>query len=69
MDVIFDDLEEDAMVGPLLGDDQLIMEHGGDEEGDTEVPAHLCTTGPCVPTAASLPPCAALVIKSEIKLR
>ncbi len=39
MDVLFDDLEEDAMVGPLLGDDQLIMEHGGDEEGDTEVPA------------------------------
>ncbi|CAL8470976.1 g10518 [Coccomyxa elongata] len=36
VDVIFDDLEEDAMVGPLLGDDQLIMEHGGDEEGDTE---------------------------------
>lgn len=39
VDVLFDDLEEDAMVGPLLGDDQLIMEHGGDEEGDTEVPA------------------------------
>ncbi|BDA45426.1 probable E3 ubiquitin-protein ligase HUWE1 [Coccomyxa sp. Obi] len=36
VDVIFDDLEEDAMVGPLLADDQLIMEHGGDEEGDTE---------------------------------
>ena len=40
VDVIFDDLEEDAMVGPLLGDEQLIMEHGGGEEGDTEVPAH-----------------------------
>lgn len=37
VEVIFDDIEEDAMVGPLMADDQLIMEHGGDEDGSTEV--------------------------------
>lgn len=38
VEVLFDDIEEDAMVGPLLGEaDQLLMEHGGDEDGSTEV--------------------------------
>ncbi len=41
VEVIFDDIEEDAMVGPLMGDDQLIMEHGGDEDGSTEVRPHM----------------------------
>ena len=54
--MLFDDIEEDAMVGPLLGEaDQLLMEHGGDENGSTEVqpthyftPLHLvtCTLSP-----------------------
>lgn len=33
---MFDDIEEDALVGPLLEDEQLMMGHGGGE-GSSEV--------------------------------
>jgi len=36
VDVMFDDIEEDALVGPLLEDAQLMMGHGGGE-GSSEV--------------------------------